>query len=308
MIGCVCAIVCCCFWGFSFLFTKHATASVSAVTLLAWRFTIAFLAMSVCVVAGMMKINLKGKRIGLLLTIAILQPVVYYTGETLGIQYTTASESGVMIACIPIVTLLLSALILKKRPAGVQVMGICITMFGVIVCVLSKGMEAAFNPWGYAMLVVAVVSYGMYSVLAEKANEFTSGEKTYIMLAMGAVAFDIAAIIQNVRAGTMMDCLMLPFHDMDFLMAIVYLSIGCSVVAFFLFNVAIDLLGTNRASSFSGMSTLMSIIAGIIVLHEPFTPVQMIGTVCVIGGVYLANSTLGEKLVFFKRVKQTHKL
>ena len=292
VVGSLSAIICCCLWGFSFLFTKQVTASVSAVTLLAWRFTVAFVLMSLCIPFGWMKIQLKGKRIGLLLLIAVLQPVVYYTGETLGIDYTTASESGIMIACIPIVTLIMSTIILKHKPTGVQVLGICVTMGGVIACVLSKGMEAAFNPFGYLMLTMAVVSYGLYSVYAEKASEFTSAEKTYVMIALGAIAFDAAAVLEHVRAGTVTTFLTLPFHSMDFLVAVLYLSVGCSVVAFFLYNVAIEKLGTNRASSFSGLSTLMSIVAGVLILHEPFTVVQMFGAAAVIGGVSIANSTL----------------
>ena len=291
-VGALSAVFCCCLWGFSFLFTKQVTASVSAVTLLAWRFTVAFVLMSLCIPFGWMKIQLKGKRIGLLLLIAVLQPVVYYTGETLGIDRTTASESGIMIACIPIVTLIMSTMILKHKPTGVQVLGICVTMGGVITCVLSKGMEAAFDPFGYLMLTMAVVSYGLYSVYAEKANEFTSAEKTYVMLMLGAIAFDAAAAVEHVRAGTVMECLTLPFRSTDFLIAVLYLSVGCSVIAFFLFNVAIEKLGTNRASSFSGLSTLMSIVAGVLILHEPFTVVQMFGAAAVIGGVYIANSTL----------------
>ena len=61
LLGCLCALGCETLFGFSYLFTKDATATASAFALLGWRFLIAFLSMSICVAIGLMKINLKGK-------------------------------------------------------------------------------------------------------------------------------------------------------------------------------------------------------------------------------------------------------
>ena len=38
------------------------------------------------------------------------------------------------------------------------------------------------------------------------------------------------------------------------------------------------------------VSTVVSIVAGVLVLHESFTLMQIIGTVIILAGVYLANS------------------
>lgn len=289
IIGAVCAAFCSTVWGFSFLFTKQATEQLSAVSLLAWRFTAAFLVMHICVMAGVGKVKWKGKRLRLLIAIAVLQPVIYYLTETFGIAYTTTCESGVMIACIPIVTVVMSALILKKKPVGMEVLGICITMAGVCICVLSKGLEAMFQPLGYLMLTIAVVSYSVYSVFAEKAKEFTSVEKTYVMLAFGAGAFDIAAVMEHLSAGTMVEFMTAPFTNGGLMVDILYLSVICSVAAFFLYNVAIECIGPNRAASFAGLSTVVSIAAGVLFLQESFSLLQLIGSVLVIGGVYAAN-------------------
>ena len=64
-------------------------------------------------------------------------------------------------------------------------------------------------------------------------------------------------------------------------------------MAFFLYNVAIAKIGVNRTSSFVGVSTVVSIIAGVLLLGENFSAYQIIGVIIIITGVYIANA--GEK-------------
>lgn len=85
----------------------------------------------------------------------------------------------------------------------------------------------------------------------------------------------------------------LPFKNSSFLIAIFYQGVGCSVLAFFLYNVAIAKIGVNRTSSFIGVSTVVSIIAGVLLLGENFPAYQLIGVIIIITGVYIANT--GEK-------------
>ena len=114
------------------------------------------------------------------------------------------------------------------------------TAIGVIIIVLAKGVEATFNPTGYLTLFLALISYSLYSVYAEKAVEFSSVEKTYVMITLGAVMFTILALIENATGGTLQEYIQLPFTNRDFLITLMYLSLGCSVIAFLLCNIAIS--------------------------------------------------------------------
>lgn len=295
LLGCTSAAVCEILFGLSYLFTKQATSEAGPFTLLSWRFLVAFIAMSVCWMIGGIKINLKGKHLKPLILIAIFQPAVYFIAETFGIDATTASESGSFLACIPVATLMASALILKKKPGKMQAAGIGVTLAGVLCCVLTKGMDASFSIFGYAMLLLAVIAYSLYCIFVEKAEEFSDIEKTYTMIAMGAVVFTAIAVTQNISGGTFAEYIHLPVSSRDFLIAILYQGLGCSVIAFFLSNVAIANIGTNRTASFVGLSTVVSIIAGVVLLKESFTLNQVIGTVLIVAGVYLANGVSSEK-------------
>ena len=83
-------------------------------------------------------------------------------------------------------------------------------------------------------------------------------------------------------------------YVINFAIAIIFQGIGCSVIAFFLFNVAISKIGVNRASSFIGVSTVVSIISGTISLNENFTIYQIIGAFVILSGVYIANTNKAD--------------
>jgi drug/metabolite transporter (DMT)-like permease len=288
--GSLCALGCETLYGLSYLFTKRATETASAFALLGWRFCVAAVIMSLCIAVGFIRINLKGKSIKPLLLVALFSPCIYFIGETIGISQTTASESGVFLACIPAASLLSSALILKKKPSRRQIAGILITLIGAMLTVLAVGAASSLSVPGYAFLLMAVVSYALYSVFVEKAADYTGAEITYIMLIVGAIVFASLAIGEALLSGSIGRLMELPFKESAFMMAVLYQGIGCSIAAFFLSNAAIAKMGVNRTSSFIGVATVVSIIAGAVLLQETFTIYQIIGAIIIIIGVYTANA------------------
>ncbi len=140
----------------------------------------------------------------------------------------------------------------------------------------------------------------MYSVFVEKAKEFTGGELTFCMVASGALVFSISALVEAGIKGNVVQLLQLPFKNMDFLTAVLYQGICCSAIAFFLQNAGISRIGVNGSSCFIGVSTVVSILAGVLVLNEKFYWYQILGTVLIIVGVVTAN-------IRFNKIKHNNK-
>lgn len=296
--GVLCGIFSHVLFALSFLFTKETVNTYSAFTLLSWRFLFAFAAMGVCVLLGVMKIDLRHKGIWPLMLIAVFQPVLYFIGETYGVKLTTASESGSLVTFLPIVTIVLCSLIIKEKPTRPQVAGIAVSIAGVLTMVLAKGLDASLNILGYLMIILAMASDGLSVTFSRRALHYTSTEKTFVMAALGAVTFTGVALVEHGVRGTMAAYLAAPFTDMGFLTAVLYLSVGCQVLAFLMANYALNTIGAARCTSFAGITTIVAVLAGVAFLHEKFTLLQAVGTALVLAGVYVANYTLkGAKLV-----------
>ena len=292
LIGCLAAIGCEVFFGMSYAFTKQVTGMTTPMALLGWRFVVAFVVINLLRLCGIVKISLKGKSISQIMIVALLNPVIYFIGEVYGVKFTTSSEVGVFYACFPIFTIIASTLILNKRPEKRQIAGIAVTITGVIITVLAVGMTASMSVKGYLFMVLGLASYSLYSVYVEKASDYTDIEKTYVMLAAGAAVYGAIALIESAAAGNMTTLISLPFTSGAFLTAILYQGIGCSIIAFFLANVSIAKIGVNRMASFIGISTVVSIITGILALREPFSKMQIAGAIVILAGVYIANVSL----------------
>ncbi len=290
LLGCLSALGAQILYGMSFIFTRQAVAISSPLALLGWRFLTAFLAMSLLAVSGLFPVHLKEKSLKPLLALALFCPVIYFSCETLGIQRTTASESGVVIACIPVAALIASAVFLRKKPSLLQAAGILLTLSGVLVTVFSVGVSSSFSIPGYLFLLTAVTSYALYSVSVEKASGYSSAEITSGMLLEGAVVFAALAAFEAFARGNIKELLFLPFTSRDFLIAVLYGGLACSVGAFLFSNIAIARIGVNRNASFAGISTVVSILSGVLVLHERFSAGQVIGAAVIILGVYIANA------------------
>ena len=301
IVGNLCALGCEILYGLSFIFTKQAVQTAGIFALLGWRFFTAAVFMNLCMAvlnaSGRVKIRLL-KPEKLLCAAAALFPTVYYISETLGIRLTTASESGVFIAAIPVVSLAASAKLLHRKPTGRQTSGIFITLAGILFTIIAVGMTSSFSIPGYLFLMGAVLSFTLYSVLIEKITGYGGLELTRFMLTTASVVFILCAVLEAVMTGGFTDGLhrlaVLPFSEPGFGKAVLYQGIGCSVIAFFLTNTAIRKIGVIRTNAFVGVSTLVSILSGTLFLKEPFTLLQTIGAVLIIAGVYIAGSAKTE--------------
>ncbi len=298
IIGNLCALGCETLYGLSFVFTKQAAQSAGVFALLGWRFLTASVFMNLCAAvlnaSGRAYVRLlKPERI--LCLAAALFPTAYYISETFGIRLTTASESGVFIASIPVVSLAASTLLLHRKPTKKQTGGILITLAGVLLTVMAVGMTSSLSVSGYLFLTVAVLSFTLYSVLIESMSGFSGTELTRFMLTASALVFVLAAVaeaaLSDGPAGRLQNLFTLPFRDPVFRKAVLYQGIGCSVAAFFLTNTAIMKIGVIRTNAFIGVSTVVSVLSGVLLLKEPFTPQQAAGALLIIAGVYIAGST-----------------
>ena len=291
MSGGLCALGCEVLYGLSYLVTKRTADAASALALLGWRFIVALAVMSLCVALGLVKIRLRGRRLWPLLRVALFCPCLYFIGETVGIRETTVTESGVFLACVPALSLLASTVILKKKPTKRQIIGILVTFLGVMTTVVAVGLSSSLSPVGYAALMLAVVAYALYSVFVDLAADYTGAEITYVMLCSGAAFYGLLALGEAAAHGALSELLTLPARSGTFRTAVLYQGIGCSVAAFFLSNAAIAKIGVNKTSSFIGVSTIVSILAGALALGEPLSVGQIVGAAVIVAGVYTANAS-----------------
>ena len=128
----------------------------------------------------------------------------------------------------------------------------------------------------------------MFNVLSRKiSEEFTAFERTYVMFALGCVTFIAIALIQT--WGNIPEMILVPMANAEFWLSVIYLAGVSSVGAFLMLNYAITYLDIAKASIFGNITTIISILAGVLILNESFSVYQVLGSIIIIASVYGVN-------------------
>ena len=272
------------FWGLSFMASKTALDTAPVFLLLSHRFVLAFLIMSVLLFTPLGDCRLRGKPLLPLILLGLLEPVIYFFGEQYGILHSSTVFSGVMIALIPIASTLTAIPILGEKPALRQVFCSIMSVGGVVGIGLLTNSSGSLDWIGIVGLLVAVFSAVAYTLLNRGISaQYTPFERTYFMLGFGAMVFTVMAVITLHGDYAVY---FRPFTERNYVMAVLFLSVCCSVIAYFLSSYVITGLPVARATVFANLTTVVSVFAGIVFLHEPFSAVGMVCCVLILVGIY----------------------
>lgn len=284
-------------FGFSFLFSKIALDITIPSVLIAVRFTTAFLILNIIVFAGkhirkkdgtpLISFSLRGKPLKQVLLLALFQPVIYFIAENYGIVYTSSSFAGIIIAVIPIAGIIFDVVIFRSRVKAKQIICALASVTGVAVTTIgAKDMSSSVK--GLALLLVAVVAGAMFYVFSIRASKnYSPIERTYVMFGVGTIVYIIIAAVQCY--GNYEKYVTTAVTAPAFWMAILYLAVVSSVAAFLLLNYGSDYVSVSQATIFANFTTVISIVAGIVVLGESFTWQQGAGAAVILISVYFAS-------------------
>ncbi|MBO5408593.1 MAG: DMT family transporter [Clostridia bacterium] len=269
-------------FGFSFLFTKLALGVATPFIVLADRYLVAVIAMSLIIVISKTKLRFS-RQFWKLMVMACFQPVLYFLFETYGIRMTTSSFSSVMIAMIPVVSMISGIFLLQEIPSFLQYVFTALSVVGVSWMAFLGTSDGTVTPLGILLLSGAVVSSVCYNVMSRRlSSEFSPLERTYVMMLTGFVVFMGVALVENFKNPLVV---FLPFTHTTFTGSVFYLGAVSSVLAFFLMNYANTYLPVSKTTVFSNFTTVVSVVAGVLFLQEPFSLQAFVAIALIIIGV-----------------------
>lgn len=288
-------------FGFSFLATKGALDTLHPMELLFLRFLMAAVVLAVLRALGVLRLDFRHVHVGHLALTCLFQPILYFLSETYGVRASTSAMAGIFIGAIP-ATVAIAGTVMLGEPLGLaRGGGVALSVAGVALAVLSGdgsdpgGTGAA----GMLLLAGAVGAATMFNIFSRKTSRGLGPlETTYAMMWTGAVFFGACtAVLHLLGSGPAAPGLSaraaLLVRAADSVPALLYLGLLSSVVAFFLINYTLSRVHASRSAVFTNLTTLVSVLAGVVVRGEPFTLRQTIGCMMILTGVWLANSGPG---------------
>ena len=277
-------------FGFCFMFTKILLNHFDIFSMLAVRFALAAITLTILYLFGKIKVNYRGKNMKGLILLSFIEPVIYFILETIGIRYTSSSEAGIMMAIIPIFIILLSIVFLHEVPSKKETLFITLSIFGVIFIALMGGQSGEKGSLlGYVSMFLAMIVAALYNILSRKlSDEFSPTEITFAMMWIGAISFSIISIVYH-GGVEMLPNILRSFSNIKVFFSLVYLGIIASIVAFFLNNYMLAKITAAQSSVYINLSTVVSILAGVFILKEKFYWYEFVGSILILIGVWGTN-------------------
>lgn len=261
---------------------------VDALDILALRFLLSFAVLWLLKITKIIKINVgikdifknteKHPYIKSLLLAALFEPVLYMLFETLGFTMTTDVTAAVILSLIPISSVVCESLLLKEKTTLLQKIFLGLGIIGVIyIGINTNSSEGKDTPLGILFIILAVVSGSLFLVFSRKSSKhFAAFEVTYFSCLLGMIAFNLANVIRHIYSGDVTHYFD-PYFNMDNLIGIVFLAVVSTIVATSMNNFALSRIQASTSSAFSGVSTLVTILIGVIFSGEKLYYFHYIG-------------------------------
>lgn len=282
------AVICALLFGMSFLGTKVALDVMSPLQLLASRWTFALAAFLVLLATGRVKVRFKGKPVRFVILMAFLQPCVYATFETWGINLTTMGESAIILAIMPVFVTAVSVVIFRIQVGPVTMGAVILAFVGVVVTVVfskEAGYDSRFL--GYLFLGIAVIAGASYSFLSGRISDrFSPMELTFVMAVTGSVVFNALAF----ATGEGLETYVVLFSSPSMLLSVAYLGVFCSLISFVMLNYVLARMPAHKASAITmNLITLTGVASGVIFRGEVLYWNTLLGMVLILLGVIGVN-------------------
>ena len=278
--------------GLTFLFSKVALdGGATSMVILSLRFSFAAITLWILKLLKLIQINLKGRDIRELLILALPYPIMGFTFEMMGLQYASTAQGGIMVSLLPVMASILGVFILREKPRIWQWMFVFCSVIGVLINTLgARNQGDTGNLLGAILFLIANFGGALNNVLSRKASRrFRPVEISFVMACCGAVVFTAVAVIQGLLQGQLAAYYAGAFSSWPVFGSIFYLGVAASGLGFFCMNYTLSRLSTVKASVFTNLAAVVSILAGVVFLHEPLHSYQIFSAIFILAGVIGTN-------------------
>lgn len=278
-------------WGITFISTKILLNDFSPIEILLSRFVLGFILLMI-IYPKNNKIYSK-KEEALFAAAGITGITLYYLFENMALNYSLASNVGILVAVGPLFTGIFSSLILKERLRINFIIGFIFAIVGIAVITFNGKFILKINPLGDMLAILAAVMWGLYSVLIKMIGDMgfhsvTITKKTF----MYGIIFMIPIMFFMGFDVNISDYIK-PINLINFL----FLSFVACTLCFIAWTYSTKILGAVRNNTYIYFIPIITLIASKIILNENITIFALIGVVLILLGVIISESNFDSFLL-----------
>lgn len=277
-------------WGLSFVSIDYCLTVIRPMSLAFVRFLIATILLFVITRFSKSFEKIQKKDIFLMALSGVVGISIYFYFENNGILMTDPSIASLLLATIPLFTLISDVIIFKEKLTIRKWIGIFVSIVGVVLIIgVNFGGGSTFK--GTMYMLGAVMAWVIYSVatkpLTKKYSQITI---VYYQAMYGAIAL---------FPFTFMERNDLDKVNFSIILNVLYLAIACSVIGYIFYVYAVDNLGISISSFYINFMPLVTVVGSYFILGTTISRNAIIGGVLVILSVFIiseSNADVQESL------------
>ena len=271
-------------WASTFVVTKAAFAAVSPLAFIFARFSL-MIALALIVLFGKERgasLWIERADLGRFILAGMTGYTLYQLGFVLGLSQTSPFSSSLLIAMVPLFTVLILAMMGERTPLQGWA-GLAVAMVGAVIFLFDKRGAGAGTMVGDLLSIGAGISFAAYGIvnrpLVAKYPTATYSAWTIVAGAVPLLVIALPATLQQDWASL----------SGSGWVSIVYLAILPVYVAYMLWNYAIARRGVATASSFGLLVPIVAGVLSAVFFGEPFGPLKLLGAALVMAGLVIVR-------------------
>lgn len=288
-IGTIAVVTATLIWASSFIALKIALDSMGPMSIIFGRM-VAASAVFLLFWKQFRGLSFTASDIKYLLAMVLLEPCLYFIFEIKALQYTSASQAGVITSTMPLLAAIGAGIFLKEIITKKLLLGASLAIVGAIWLSLEASVEAyAPNPLlGNTLEFLAMLCAAGYTIIIKHLTKhFSALFLTAIQAFAGAIFYLPLALWEWQGA--------LPAISMEGLLAILYLGVVVTLGGYGLFNFSLTKLPASRASVFINLIPAFVVILAFFILGETLNTAQLLAAGVIFLGVFITQVNFKRK-------------
>jgi len=281
------------FWGSSFVVVKIALGEgLTPIAIATFRFLIAgglfLVALSLRKTREQdYKLLIEKRDVPTLLFLALTGVTFFFTAQYTGIRMAGASIAAILVCLLsPILIAIFSAGMFKEHLAKKQILGIGVAATGTAIVVAGSTLSLSDNRdffLGSLILLATPILWAIYSLLGKK---ITEKYDPFLVVAYVNALGGLCLIFFSLAENSLFQVFSM---SLDGWLAILFLSVTCSLLGYYIWFYVMKQVGAAVTSSFLFAGPLITVLFAIAFVGEKITLFIPVGGLLIFTGVYLVS-------------------
>ena len=214
---------------------------------------------------------------------SLLSGLIYPLAFMHGIHRTTAGNTALLLASMPMWTALLSMLFLSERLVRLTWIGLIVTFVGTALIIQAKGSIDLSGAYllGNLLILLGAMVWATATVVSTPILKFLSPLK---------LAFVSAFLTTPIHLVLNYNTIAEQWHILrrfDVLGSLLFSGILSTGVAYATWHYGVRKLGGSHAAAYQNVVTMVAVVISWLVLAEPVLPLQIVGGAIAIVGLFI---------------------